>query len=180
MPLPTDQEELDGLHRLDQQMINAIYERYFPDVYRYVRFRLSDESTTEDIVSEVFIKLLDAVQAGRPPQTNIKAWLLATAAHTLTDHLRKLYRHPESELPETLTEMTDEPATTSERRERMRTLKVALAKLTAEQQHVLNLRFNEGYSLEETATLMKKNVNAIKQLQFRALATLNRIIGNMP
>jgi RNA polymerase sigma-70 factor (ECF subfamily) len=46
--------------------------------------------------------------------------------------------------------------------------------LTADQQNVLALRFSQGYSLEETASLMKKNVNAIKALQFRALAALQR------
>jgi len=177
--LPTDQQELAGLRRLDQHVISTVYERYFPDVYRYVRFRLNDELAAEDVASAVFIKLLDAVHAGRPPQTSIKAWLIATAAHTLTDHLRMKYRRPQESLTEDLPAESDDPSADVERHERTRTLKAALAKLTEEQQHVLNLRFNEGYSLEETAALMKKNVNAIKQLQFRALAALNRTIGNM-
>jgi RNA polymerase sigma-70 factor (ECF subfamily) len=167
------------LRRLDPQAINAIYARYGADVYRYVRFRLNDELTAEDVTSEVFIKLLDAVKAGRPPQVNIKAWLLATAAHTLTDHLRMKYRRPQVELSEELPATSDDPSVHTERRERTRTLKAALAKLTEEQQHVINLRFNEGYSLEETAALMRKNVNAIKQLQLRALAALNKAIGNI-
>jgi RNA polymerase sigma-70 factor (ECF subfamily) len=51
--------------------------------------------------------------------------------------------------------------------------------LTPEQQHVLALRFGQGYSLEETATFMNKNVNAVKALQFRALAALQREIGEV-
>jgi DNA-directed RNA polymerase specialized sigma24 family protein len=39
---------------------------------------------------------------------------------------------------------------------------------------VSTLRFGEGFSLEETAAVMKKNINAVKQLQLRALAALNR------
>jgi len=41
------------------------------------------------------------------------------------------------------------------------------------------LRFGLGYSLEETAAQLKKNVNAIKALQFRALASLQRLIGEV-
>jgi DNA-directed RNA polymerase specialized sigma24 family protein len=52
--------------------------------------------------------------------------------------------------------------------------------LTTEQQNVLALRFGDGYSLEETAAAMRKNVNAIKALQFRALASLQRYIGEVP
>ena len=50
--------------------------------------------------------------------------------------------------------------------------------LTPEQQDVLALRFGQGYSLEETAAHMKKKVNAVKALQFRALAALQRQIGD--
>jgi DNA-directed RNA polymerase specialized sigma24 family protein len=51
--------------------------------------------------------------------------------------------------------------------------------LTEEQQAVLTMRFGQGFSLDETAQMMKKNANAIKQLQFRALAALNRALGEM-
>jgi RNA polymerase sigma-70 factor (ECF subfamily) len=47
--------------------------------------------------------------------------------------------------------------------------------LTSEQQHVLALRFADEHSLEETAAIMEKSVNAVKALQFRAIASLRRI-----
>jgi RNA polymerase sigma-70 factor (ECF subfamily) len=51
--------------------------------------------------------------------------------------------------------------------------------LTSEQQHVLALRFGQGYSVEETAAHLQKNINAVKALQFRALAALQRQIGEV-
>lgn len=179
MSLP-DQNELAGLQRLDPQAISAVYDRYFPEVYRFVRYRLNDETLAEDIASDVFVRLLEASQAGRGPQTNLKAWLLATASHIVTDTLRKAYRRPESELPESLPDTTPGPSQDYEKLERERRLKGAMGTLTDEQQYVVTLRFNQGYSLEETAVLMKKNINSIKQLQFRALAALNRALGEMP
>jgi len=178
MSLP-EQNELESLQRLDPQGIGAVYDRYFPEVYRFVRFRLSDEHVAEDIASDVFVRLLEAVQAGRGPQTNLKAWLLATASHAVTDHLRKGYRRPESELPETIPDGAPDPSHDYEKLERERCLKSAMSMLTDEQQYVVTLRFNQGYSLEETASLMKKNVNSVKQLQFRALAALNRALGDI-
>lgn len=172
-------EELQALKQLDSQVISAVYDRYYPDVYRFVRFRLNDERQAEDIASDVFVRLLEAIQAGRAPQNNLKAWLLATASHIVTDHLRKTYRRPESELPETLPDGIPSPAHDFEQRDRERLLKKALTGLTEEQQNVLTLRFGQGFSLDETATMMQKNANAIKQLQFRALAALNRALGEM-
>ena len=179
MSLP-EQNELVSLKHLDPQAIGAIYDRYFSEVYRFVRYRLNDEHVAEDIASDVFVRLLEAVKTGRGPQTNLKAWLLATASHIVTDHLRKTYRRPESDLPETMPDGTPEPSQEYEKLERERRLKSAMTTLTDEQQYVVTLRFNQGYSLEETACLMKKNVNSVKQLQFRALAALNRALGDMP
>lgn len=176
MSLP-EQNELESLKRLDAQVVSAVYDRYFSEVYRFVRYRLSDEHIAEDIASDVFVRLLEAVESGRGPETNLKAWLLSTASHVVTDHLRKSYRRPESELPETMPDGIPDPSQDYEKLERERCLKKAMSTLTDEQQYVVTLRFNQGYSLEETAGLMKKNINAVKQLQFRALAALNRALG---
>ena len=53
---------------------------------------------------------------------------------------------------------------------------MGLKELTTDQQHVLALRFGSGCSLAETAEIMGKKPNAIKQLQFRALAALRKNI----
>jgi len=178
--LSSDENELEDLKRLDPHVINAVYDRYFSEVYRFVCYRLNDEHTAEDIASDVFVRLLEATQAGRGPQTNLKAWLLATASHIVIDHLRKSYRRPESELPESMPDGAPDPSQDYEKQERGRRVKKAVSTLTEEQQYVIALRFNQGYSLEETANLMQKNVNSVKQLQFRALAALNRALGEMP
>jgi RNA polymerase sigma-70 factor (ECF subfamily) len=53
-----------------------------------------------------------------------------------------------------------------------------LMALTMDQQQVIALRFGGGYSLAETAALMDKNINAIKALQYRAIAALRRGFGD--
>ena len=66
-----------------------------------------------------------------------------------------------------------------DRRQQAESIRSAYAQLTADQQDVLALRFGDGYSLEETAQAMQKNVNAVKALQFRALTALQRHIGEV-
>ena len=179
MTVSPEQRELDGLRNLDSQAIGAIFDRYYPDVHRYVRYRLNDDQVAEDIASDVFVRLLDASQQGRGPQTNLKAWLLGTASHVVTDHLRRAYRRPTDSLSENMLDPLALPVDEFDRREKDRAVRAAMKHLTPEQQHVLALRFGEGYSLEETASVMKKNVNAVKALQFRALASLQRGLGEV-
>jgi len=176
----SEDQFLDGLRSMDPQVIGAIYDKYFPEVYRYVRYRLNDQHAAEDISSEVFLRLLETVQSRGGPQANLKGWLLSTAAHILTDHLRRHYRRPTEALPEDLLDRGPLASDEYDRREQRRDFQNAYARLTPEQQHVLALRFGEGYSLEETAAVLNKNINAVKALQFRALAALQRSIGDTP
>jgi RNA polymerase sigma-70 factor (ECF subfamily) len=179
MLLIDDDRALDGLQKLDQQAIGAIYDKYFSEIYRYVLYRIGDPTLAEDIASDVFVRLLEAIQNGRSPQTNLKGWLIGTASHAVTDHLRRKYRRPEEEISESMPDRGPSITAEVDQREQNRIVNDAYAQLTPEQQHVLALRFGQGYSLEETAATMNKNVNAVKALQFRALAALQREVGEV-
>jgi RNA polymerase sigma-70 factor (ECF subfamily) len=178
--MPDELQELNSLRDLDSQVIGAVYDRYFEDVYRFVYYKLNDEQVAEDISSDVFVRLLEAIKKKRGPQTNLKGWLLATASHAVADYLRVVYRRPTEALSEA---MPDEKASTLreeiDRREQVDSVQEAYAELTPDQQDVLALRFGSGYSLEETARMMEKKVNAVKALQYRALAALQRNIGEV-
>ena len=174
-----EQTALDGLRRLDSQSIGAVYDRYFPEVYRYVRYRIGDETTAEDIASDVFVRLLEASRKKQGPQSNLRGWLIATASNAVNDHHRRHYRRPVEALTETMPDGALGIHAEVDLREQKQQVQGALAQLTAEQQHVLALRFGQGYSLEETAEILNKNINAVKALQFRALSSLQRQIGEV-
>lgn len=172
-------QKTTDLHNLTVEAIGAVYDQYFSEIYRFMLYRVGDQALAEDLASDVFIRLLEAVRKGRGPQSNLKGWLLGTASHVVTDHIRKKYRHPEDVIPDSLPDGQAGPASEADQREQNRVVQSAYVKLTPDQQNVLALRFGQGYSLEETASFMKKNVNAVKALQFRALAALQREIGEV-
>jgi RNA polymerase sigma-70 factor (ECF subfamily) len=175
-----EQSILEGLKNLDSQVISIIYDRYFEDVYRFVYYRLNDEQVAEDVSSDVFVRLLEAVKERRGPQTNLKGWLLGTASHVVSDHLREVYQHPTKELSDILLNGLFSPLPDEvDHREMVRSFRLAYSHLTLEQQNVLALRFGTCCSLVETARIMQKNVNAVKALQFRALAALQRKVGEL-
>jgi RNA polymerase sigma-70 factor (ECF subfamily) len=169
--------EQDRLGNLDSQTITAIYNQYFPEIFRYVRYRLDDDALAEDISSEVFCSLLKAVKSGRAPGVNLRGWLIGTARHMVVDHIRRKYRHPSQAISDAIESAEAGPAELVEQRLASHALHLALIQLTEDQQQVLALRFSQGYSLEETAIVMKKKINAVKALQFRALNALQRRIG---
>ena len=166
-----------ALGNLDSRAVTAMYNQYFPEIFRYVRYRLNNDALAEDISSEVFCCLLKAIKDGRAPDVNLRAWLIGTARHMVIDHLRREYRHPSESITDEFESAGEGPCEQVEQRLASQALHQALIQLTEDQQQVLALRFGQGYSLEETSAVMKKKLNAVKALQFRALNALQRKIG---
>lgn len=176
-PMTDEAHDLLALQGLEPRALEALHDRYYPEIYRYVLYRLGDLETAEDVASDVFVRLLEATQAGRGPRQSLRGWLIGTAHHLVMDHFRRFYAARETRLDDDFPSVTEDPSRAIESIELRRAVQSALIRLTHEQQHVLALRFGGGYSLEETAGLMGKKANAIKALQFRALAALRRVLG---
>lgn len=157
---------------LDAPALAHIHDQYYPALYRFALYRTSDPDLAADIAGEVFVRLLDALHARRPPQTTLRGWLFGVAAHLVADHFR---RGPAAELSETLTGGQSVPEEAEANLARTQ-VQAGMRRLTEEQQQVLALRFGDGFSVEETATTIGKSVNATKALQFRALEALRRVL----
>lgn len=169
---------LERAQKFDLPSLAEIHDRFFPEVYRYVCYRLGDIQVCEDIASEVFLRLLDALHNQRGPKKNLKGWLFGTASNMVNDHLRLHYARPIEPLEDNAEDEYNEyPDRTIHNNWVREQLRGAIQQLTPEQQHVLGLRFAQERSLEETADIMGKSVSAVKALQFRAIAALRRELG---
>jgi RNA polymerase sigma-70 factor, ECF subfamily len=182
--MSVESSEIEQLNTLDPQKITAIHYRYYPEVYRFARFRVSDEVIAEDIAGDVFMRLLEAVHTGRGPSTNLRGWLIRTTANIVNDHFRRIYNHPKEYSSDVLETRSDlytvqlDPVILSDQAERNRLIQLAIDRLTDAQKLVITLRFGNNLTLEETAQLMGKNANTIKALQYRALVSLRQKLGS--
>ena len=88
------------------------------------------------------------------------------------------YRNHEqaSELSETIPSAIDLPEEQAAKRIRQRQIRLALRRLTHDQQMVISLKYLDERSNEEVAQVMKKPVTAVKALQHRALKSLQRLL----
>ncbi len=168
-------ELLRRAKQFEPQALTAIHDALYPQVFRYVSYRVDDPHTCEDITAEVFLRLLKALKKEDLTIDNLRAWLLGTAHHLVQDFYRHSYRRPITriEQQENLPNGHD-PAEVAEQNAARHQIRRAMLQLTDEQQHVLALRFSQELSVHETAKVMRKSVEAVKVLQFRALAALRR------
>jgi RNA polymerase sigma-70 factor (ECF subfamily) len=158
-----------------------LYRRFLPIVYRYALAHVGVAPQAEDVTSETFFAMVDGIASTRAQdETSFTAWLLGIAHNKVARYYRTLRARPE--IPLTLAEDTQPFAVGEEAdpqmvvaiRERWSEILDALRLLTEEQRTVVVYRCALGYSTTEVAEMLGKPENAVRGLQFRALASLSR------
>jgi len=94
----SEKQELENLRELDPETITEVHNHYFPEIYRYARYRLGDSSAAEDVAGEVFVRLLEALHSGRGPSKSLRGWIFGTASNLVNDTFRRVYKHEIEEL----------------------------------------------------------------------------------
>ncbi len=178
--IPTEDRLLSDARRGDADAIMQIYEQYFPPVYQFIRLRVEDTALAEDLCSDVFLKLVDALHGGSAPRHSLRGWIFRVARNELHTHFGRIRRFPVTSLEEwTPVPPDDDLEVQIIRSFDLERARRALRMLNAEQQEVLILRFGQKLDLQATADIMGKSVSAIKSLQFRAVNTLRQLLGEM-
>jgi RNA polymerase sigma-70 factor (ECF subfamily) len=160
----------------DKQAIGEIYRMHVDVIYRYIWTRVRDDSVAEDLTAQVFLKALEGLPSYRPSGKPLLAWLYRIAYARIVDHWRKQERRVEVPLEETLPARGPRPEELLEAEADWVTAIDLVAQLTDDQQDVVILRFIGEMSLAQVAETLGKTVGATKAIQYRALATLARLL----
>ena len=167
---------------MDQRALGTIFDRYAPDLYNYALRVCGDPLEADNIVGDIFSKLLEQLDAGKGPRTNLRSYLYTMTYHHIIDGFQLSRR-------ETPLEFADSERSEGfkyysmdsslENKSLLETLILAIKdQLTVDQRHVVVLRFVEEFNLLETAQIIGKNVNNVKAIQYRAIAKLRKILDS--
>jgi len=171
-----EQTLLEHARVYDENALGELYEEYAPLIYAYLYRRVQDARLAEDLTSEVFMRMLQAVQAQQFWHTSFRAWLYRVAHNLIVDHYRKQPPAPMVELDEQLVADQQDPESAVIEQLSRRGLWSAISRLTPEQQEVLALRFGQQLTAREVSEVVGKSVSAVEALQHRALAALRRVL----
>lgn len=172
-----EQARLRRARAFDRAALAAIYDDYHRPIYRYIYRQVGQVETARDLTAEVFSHFLQALHKGGGPDRQVGAWLYRTASNAVIDHYRRQQHRRHLPLDEELAAAVDDPARLAERHISAETVRAALRQLTPDQRQVIVLKYLEGLSNLEVATLLDKPVGAVKSLQHRALAALQRCLA---
>ncbi|MFV1948704.1 MAG: RNA polymerase sigma factor [Anaerolineales bacterium] len=161
---------------LDQNALVEIYDLYSDPLFAYAYKHLGDFQATEELVSETFFRFLGALERGGGPKEHLKAYLYRITHNLITDRFRR-QPPPSLELDEErLPDDKPGPASVFSSHQDADRVRQALRLITADQRQVIVLKFLEGWSGGEIAQVMEKSLGAVKALQHRGLAALERIL----
>jgi RNA polymerase sigma-70 factor, ECF subfamily len=170
-----DQEVLDKAQQGDTAALGEIYDCYAPKIYSYILYQVHEVGLAEDLTSSVFTRVLRAIQSSNAWTTSFSSWLYRIAHNIVIDHYRK-GKYEGLPLDEHILPSNDNPAADVQKGLESDMMREAMTFLTDDQRTVIALKFFEGFSNLEVAHVMGKTEGSIKSLQFRALASLRRII----
>lgn len=157
----------------------VLYAGYLDPIYRYIYFRTGEPQESEDLTEQVFLKAWEALPEFKPIGRFFINWLYRIAHNLVVDFHRRrsLVAYEDLQNHTHLPDQAQEPALEAVIKvEEKEILASAIAQLPEDHQQFIALRFIEGLAHAEIAQILDKSEVACRGIQYRALASLNKIL----
>lgn len=159
----------------DRGALEELYLIHFDRIYSYLHVSVGNRHDAEDLTTQTFLKMLEKIGTFRRRSAPFSAWLFRIAHNLAMDHFRSRRRwQPEEDVPEPRGE--EEPSAEAAAMHTIgrESLARLIEDLSPEQQQVLTLKFVFDFPNAEVAAILGKTEGAVKSLQHRALASLQK------
>jgi RNA polymerase sigma-70 factor, ECF subfamily len=163
-------------HNNQKELIERICVETWKELYRFIYYKVQNREEAEDITQETYVKALSYLERSKIEVLDYRNFLKTISMNIIRDLWRSKKRKgssinldevdPEAIATEDFSDMVSNRAV----------IEKAMQRLTKEQQTAISLRIIKGYSVAETAKLMKKKEGTIRVLQYRAIKALTEIL----
>jgi RNA polymerase sigma-70 factor (ECF subfamily) len=148
--------------------------RYEARIFNFLRQFTGNHHDAEDLTQETFVKAYRSLPRYNPA-LSFTTWLFTIARRTAASHFRSAHRFEELPAPED--SVQESPATALECKDERNRLWNLVWTLKPNQAEALWLRYAEGFSIVETASIMRTNQIHVKVLLHRARGHLSKILA---
>jgi RNA polymerase sigma-70 factor (ECF subfamily) len=170
---------MERIKRGDTGAFRLLIEAHQLRVINTVAKMLGDDTDTEDIAQQVFIRVWNSASR-YTPTAKFTTWLFKITRNLVFNELRRRKRHPLSTLdreeddhaPQVADYAALSPSTSMMNSELQTAIQDAIDSLPETQRMGVILRRYEDMSYEEIAEVLKLSVPAVKSILFRARAEL--------
>jgi RNA polymerase sigma-70 factor (ECF subfamily) len=177
-----DEDLVEAILGGDERAFEALYERYFSRIYRFVDKRMYNRADSEEVTQEVFASLFLSLSSFRR-EAPFAAWAFGVTRRTIAARFKKK-RHETVTLSEEDAEQAarlsvaalhrePDPHQVYEYHERIGRMQDAASNdLTREQRLLFRLHHIQNRSIQEIARQVAKSEDAVKSHLYRARKVL--------
>jgi RNA polymerase sigma-70 factor, ECF subfamily len=168
--MPTDEELMLAVGKDDLQAFEEIVHRHQRSAWNTAYRFLADAEEAEDVVQNAFLRILDAAPHYRPI-ASFRTYLYRIVTRLCMDRARKcrpIYTDKPLDPP-------DPSPSASEKllvKEANRVVRTSLDMLPQKQRMAIVLKYYEGLSYREIASILENTEKAVERLLARARASL--------
>jgi len=178
----TDLELMKEISRYESRALEELYDRYSPLLFTLIKKIAPNQSTAEDILTEVFVIIWRKISQFDFNTGNVYTWLVTLARNKAIDFVRRermagqtvqLYDDEYEDyfiLPtfdKNIDSLDFKTATALKPN-----VERALSKLTDTQKYVLHLAYYEGYTIDEIADKLNVPIETVRLKVMNALHSL--------
>ncbi len=158
----------------NREKIKEIYDRQVDRVYRTAMVFMKNTQDAEDIVQSVFLTLIEkGIQFDTPEHE--KAWFIVTTRNRCKDILKSYWRKSvdlvEEGMDETADSVSTDPPGSDFRAEALD----IIMNLPEDQREIILLHYYEGYTVNETADMLKHSESKVRSQIASAKRALSKL-----
>ena len=158
----------------NREKIKEIYDRQVDRVYRTAMVFMKNSQDAEDIVQSVFLTLIEkGIQFDTPEHE--KAWFIVTTRNRCKDILKSYWRKSvdlvEEGMDETADSVSTDPPGSDFRAEALD----IIMNLPEDQREIILLHYYEGYTVNETADMLKLSESKVRS----QIASVKRALSKL-
>jgi RNA polymerase sigma-70 factor (ECF subfamily) len=172
-----DQELLEAWRGGDGAAGDALFARYFDDLYRFFSRKISND--VSDLVQHTFLKCLESRDDFRG-ESSVRTYLYAIARNELYRHFRENARNARLDFSiSSLRDLGESPSTHASKRSENALLLMALEQIPLELQIAIELHYWEGMSGAEVAAVLDIPEGTVRSRLRRGLEQLRELVGSL-
>jgi RNA polymerase sigma-70 factor (ECF subfamily) len=170
MKLAPDEDLMLEVRNGAGETLGVLFDRYHTPLYNFYSKLTGDRTLSEDLVQEVFLRILKYRQSYQPG-TPFRAWIYQIARNARVDHYRKTPKHITFE-PEMAPAVM--PKDSAQHSEEAELLHRALMQMPEEKREILILSRFQELRYDEIARLLGCELGTVKTRIHRAIQELRQ------
>lgn len=161
----------------DIEYFNELYQRYFQLIYKLVWMYIKEEEQVKDIVSDIFIKIVEKLNSFDQNKASFKTWIYTITKNTVKDYFKtkkdsmcldNINFQNNISYEENLAKIIDE------KDDKIKIMKYINENLSTEKQTIIFLKCYADMTFDDISKIINKNIGATKMMYYKTIEKIKK------